>query len=76
MMIALAQALDSLGLSWAHVVKVSAPYVGNASADALHENLRIRHSFHALPGPASTGLPVTGFAAPQTRIFIQVIARR
>lgn len=76
MMAALDQALMERELTWAHVVKISAPYAGDSSAQALHENLTIRHGYHALPGPASTGLPVSGFAHPDTRIFIQLIARR
>ena len=73
---ALSQALEDHGLSWANVVKISAPYVGSASAADLHENLKIRHSHHTPPGPASTGLPVLRFADPDTRIHVQVIARR
>ena len=70
------QALTAKGLDWSHVVKISAPYVGDASAGALHENLRVRHSFHAHPYPASTGLPVLGFATAGSRISLDVVARR
>ena len=73
---ALSGALRDRDLTWANVVKISAPYVGSASAADLHENLKIRHSHHSLPGPASTGLPVLRFADPDTRIHVQVIARR
>lgn len=70
------RALSREGLEWSHVVKISAPYVGGASEADLHENLRIRHGFHALPGPASTGLPVRSFADPDCRIVVRLTAYR
>lgn len=68
------RALADEGLSWSHVVKISAPYIGSASEADLHENLAIRHAYHPLPGPASTGLPVTAFADPANKIMVQLIA--
>ena len=70
------QALKTCGLTWAHVVKVSAPYVGSGTEDDLHQNLKVRHSYHALPGPASTGLPVQAFADSGCRICVQLFAHR
>ena len=69
-------ALREEGLAWSHVVKISAPYVGGASETDLHENLKIRHAFHVLPGPASTGLPVRAFADPDFRIVVRLTAHR
>ena len=63
-------------LSFANVVKVTAHYVGEASAEDLHQNLEIRHSHYARPGPASTGLRVTSLLNPDALIAIAVIATR
>ena len=68
--------LSRHGLTWAQVVKVSAPYVGGGTEDDLHQNLKIRHSYHVRPGPASTGLPVRAFAQTGTRICVQLLAHR
>lgn len=68
--------LSRHGLTWAHVVKVSAPYVGGGTEDDLHQNLKIRHSYHVRPGPASTGLPVRAFVQTGTRICVQLLAHR
>ena len=73
-MAALDRELCEQGLGWAHVVKVSAPYVGGAREADLHDNLRIRHSFHVAPGPASTGLPAFGLGHSAARIAVQLTA--
>lgn len=70
------QTLSKEALEWAHVVKISAPYVGDASEADLHENLKIRHGFHAKPGPASTGLPVRSFLDRPCKIVVRLIAHR
>lgn len=67
--------LAGLGLDFSNVVKLTAHYAGGASPQDLHDNMKIRHSYHATPGPASTGLPVTGFADPACRIAVTVTAR-
>ncbi len=71
---ALTKALDENGLSFNHVVKLNAHYVGSPSAEDLHENMEIRHSYYGTPGPASTGLPVAGLHHPDARIAIDIIA--
>ena len=72
----IAAELRAQELSFANVVKVTAHYVGEASAEDLHQNLEIRHSHYARPGPASTGLRVTSLLNPDALIAIAVIATR
>lgn len=72
---AIARALDGEGLSFGDVVKLTAHYVGGATPEELHGNMKVRHGYHASPGPASTGLPVTALACPDARIAIDVHAR-
>lgn len=72
----LEMALREEGIAWSQVTKISAPYVGDASESDLHENLKIRHAYHASPGPASTGLPVRAFADPHCRIVVRLTAHR
>jgi hypothetical protein len=69
------QQLADMNLEFASVVKLTAHYAGGASPQDLHDNMKIRHGYHATPGPASTGLPVTGFADPACRISVTVTAR-
>ena len=66
--------LAGLGASLDDVVKVTAFYQGAASADALHDNLRIRSGCFTAPGPASTGVPVPYLAYQDMVIEIEVIA--
>lgn len=68
--------LDGEGLTFADVVKQQTHYVGGANADDLYANMRIRNSYYRSPGPASTGLAVSGFSDPDTQITIEVIACR
>jgi enamine deaminase RidA (YjgF/YER057c/UK114 family) len=56
------------------VVKVTTFYQGNASAEALHENLLVRSSAYTAPGPATTGIPVPHLEHPDLVIKIEVIA--
>ncbi len=66
--------LGSEGLSFANVAKVTAHYVGGATPEELHGNMKIRHQYYRSPGPASTGLPVSALLNPDCRIAISVIA--
>lgn len=69
-------ALGSESLSFADVAKVTAHYVGGATPEELHGNMKVRHSYYESPGPASTGLPVSALLNPDCRIAISVIATR
>ena len=68
--------LEATGMSFAHVVKLTAHYVGGASARELHGNMKVRHSHYQKPGPASTGLPVASLLDKDCRIAIAAIAVR
>ena len=68
--------LESRGMSFANVVKLTAHYVGGASAKELHGNMKVRHSHYQKPGPASTGLPVASLLAKDCRIAIAAMAVR
>jgi len=72
---AIAIELDRLGLSFADVVKQTSHYVGG-TADELHDNMSIRNGYYKKPGPASTGIPVYGIAAPGIRNVIDLTIRR
>ena len=68
--------LAATGMSFANVVKLTAHYVGGASAKELHGNMKVRHSHYREPGPASTGLPVASLLDKDCRIAIAVMAVR
>jgi enamine deaminase RidA (YjgF/YER057c/UK114 family) len=70
----MAQALASHGLGFDRVVKQQTYYIGGANEQDLYENMRIRNSCYAPPGPASTGLAVDGFADPHCRISVELLA--
>lgn len=57
------------------VVKVTTFYQGNASAEALHENLCVRSNSYTAPGPATTGIPVPSLFCDDLLIEIEVIAQ-
>ncbi len=69
------RSLASEGMSFGKVVKLTAHYVGGASAEELHGNMAVRHGYYANPGPASTGLPVKALQNPHGKIAIDVLAR-
>jgi enamine deaminase RidA (YjgF/YER057c/UK114 family) len=73
---ALSGALRDERLGFADVVKQQTHYVGTSAADDLYANMRIRNSCYTKPGPASTGLAVYGFADPETKITIELLAIR
>jgi enamine deaminase RidA (YjgF/YER057c/UK114 family) len=66
--------LIEAGATFENATKVTAHYVGGATEDELHENMKIRHSYYSNPGPASTGLPVEGLLGHGCQISIDVIA--
>jgi enamine deaminase RidA (YjgF/YER057c/UK114 family) len=72
----MAQALASHGVGFDSVVKQQTYYVGEGNEQDLYENMRIRNSYYAPPGPASTGLAVDGFADPQCRISVELLAMK
>ncbi|MBL9054416.1 MAG: hypothetical protein JNN02_11870, partial [Tabrizicola sp.] len=60
------QAMDALALRdipGLTVLKATTHYRGRANANDLHANLAVRHARFPMPGPASTGVPVSGLAA-------------
>jgi len=62
--------------TFAEVVKATTHYVGGASAEDLHENMAIRNARFEKPGPASTGVSVTGLADQRCQIAIDFLLRR
>ena len=67
--------LADLGATLDDVIKVTTFYQGNASAEALHENLLIRSASYTKPGPATSGIPVTHLVYESMVIEIEVIAQ-
>jgi enamine deaminase RidA (YjgF/YER057c/UK114 family) len=66
--------LKELGADYSDVCKVLAVYEGPEGGDDLHENLAIRSSFFAEPGPATTGIPLPKLAYPGMIIEIDIYA--
>jgi len=66
--------LDQHGLRFDNVAKSTAHYLGGSGAEDLHGNMNIRNSYYSKPGPASTGLPVYGFADAATAIAVDLVA--
>lgn len=56
------------------VVKSTTHYTGGNSANELHDNMQVRNRYYQRPGPASTGLPVFGFADNNSKIVVDVLA--
>ena len=69
-----ATVLAELGAGLDDVVKVTTYYQGNASAEALHENLLIRSGCYTEPGPATTGVPMQALVYEDMVIEIEVTA--
>lgn len=70
---AIAECLDDQGVGFDAVVKSTTLYVGGSSAEELHDNMSVRNQRYEKPGPASTGLPVFGFADPATLVTVDVL---
>ncbi len=66
--------LRELGADYRDVCKVMTVYKGDCGHDELHENLSIRSSFFAEPGPATTGVPLPVLGYPEMVIEIDVFA--
>jgi enamine deaminase RidA (YjgF/YER057c/UK114 family) len=76
LMAALAETLKKQLLDFGAVVKSTSHYIGGNSADELLENMKIRNGYYSAPGPASTGLPVSGFADASSRIVVDFLTVR
>ncbi|MEM7091248.1 MAG: RidA family protein [Pseudomonadota bacterium] len=70
----LSRVLAEFGATLDNIVKVTTFYLGNASADVLHENLLVRSGSFKAPGPATTGIPVPALIYPDMMIEIEAIA--
>ncbi len=57
----IASVLDDWGLTFKDVCKATTTYVGDSSAEALHENMVVRNSYFSKPGPSSTGVRINRF---------------
>ena len=66
----IASVLDDWGLTFKDVCKATTTYVGDSSAEALHENMVVRNSYFSKPGPASTGLRINHFSNSQGKISV------
>ncbi|MEX0808735.1 MAG: RidA family protein [Dongiaceae bacterium] len=66
--------LEAHGLGFDDVVKVTAYYRGGASAEQLHDNLKIRSGCFTEPGPTTTGIPLPTLAYVGMMIEIEIIA--
>jgi len=74
MMSQLSAVLDLAGATASDVLKLNVFYEGDGTAENWEEPAKIRANFFAEPGPAATGIAVTGFAQPQLRTKIAVTA--
>ena len=66
----IASILDDWGLTFKDVCKATTTYVGDSSAETLHENMVVRNSYFSKPGPASTGVRVNHFSNSQGKISV------
>jgi enamine deaminase RidA (YjgF/YER057c/UK114 family) len=73
-MIHIGTILRELGADYANVCKITTMYEGRSGYDELHENLLIRSSYFAEPGPATTGIPLPVLAYPDMVIEIDAFA--
>lgn len=74
MMTQLENVLQLAGASASDVLKLNVFYQGDGTAENWEEPARIRANFFPEPGPAATGIAVTGFADPAVRTQIAVTA--
>jgi enamine deaminase RidA (YjgF/YER057c/UK114 family) len=61
------------GWSFDAVCKATTHYVGSSTAEDLHDNMKVRNVYYNRPGPASTGVPVAGFAFSSSRIAVDLL---
>ena len=66
----IASVLAEWGLTFKDVCKATTTYIGDSTAEALHENMVIRNSYFSKPGPASTGLRINHFSNSQAKISV------
>ncbi len=66
--------LGSEGMDFEDVIKATTFYQGAGSPQALHENMAARNAYYQVPGPGSTGLPVSAFPYGGKRTSIELIA--
>ncbi|MDC3108424.1 Rid family hydrolase [Paracoccaceae bacterium] len=66
----IASVLEEWGLTFEDVCKATTTYVGDSSAEDLHDNMAIRNSYYSKPGPASTGLRINHFINSQGKISV------
>ncbi|WP_137388619.1 RidA family protein [Rhodoligotrophos defluvii] len=67
--------LERMHLDFGAVCKATTLYVGTASADDLHDNMKVRNRYYSKPGPSSTGLPVVAFPLSTSAVTISVLGR-
>lgn len=73
----IAHALEAANLNFGDVAKSTTHYAGGATPEELHDNMAVRNQRYSSPGPASTGIPVRGFADPASRVVVDLtIVRR
>lgn len=63
------------GLGFRDVRKATTYYIAGSSADELHDNMSVRNSYYAKPGPASTGLPVEGLPVAGAKVSISLFGK-
>jgi enamine deaminase RidA (YjgF/YER057c/UK114 family) len=63
------------GMDFTDVVKSTTFYAGGNTAAELHGNLDIRNRYYSVPGPASTGVPISRMADPGAKVRIELILR-
>ncbi len=68
----IATALTENGSNFDAVVKSTTLYVGGSSESELHEDMAVRNRRYSKPGPASTGLPVYGFADTESTLTVDI----
>ena len=66
--------LAGFGTTMDDMVKVSCFYVGHGKPEAAHENLALRSSYFADPGPASTSVPLEKLGFEGIMLEIEGIA--
>jgi enamine deaminase RidA (YjgF/YER057c/UK114 family) len=74
-MIYIGRILREGGATFDDVIKLNAYYRGTDSVAGLTENLKVRNSYFAAPGPIATAVPVDNLAYPRMQIEIEVVAR-
>lgn len=73
---ALEVALAEEGLTFADVVKSTTHYCGEPTPQDLHDNMAVRNRRYSAPGPASTGIRVSGLAAKGALTAVSLLALR